>query len=227
VAGSTLLQIAMFTVPGKLVNALIMLGCMPAAIMLATVSGGVHKHTFGTVEIATTEEYADAVVLKNQIATLRKPIFITDQFMSLPWFSNDNHAPALAIDTIFHNATRASCQNGCIEGMLQRGEIPTAILPSKTISESKPVPSNLSVHSTLFNQTSNVSFLHNIFNSFHSVLFIMQHQDLFYPGESDDIYRNSLSPKYTKAGEVRYLDRQWSIYVLGSQTSGFDSQVTK
>jgi hypothetical protein len=50
------------------------------------------------------------------------------RWRALPWFSTGNRYPALVIDPIFHNATRASCRNGCVEGMLQRGEIPTVLL---------------------------------------------------------------------------------------------------
>lgn len=130
VAGSTLLQIAVFTAPGPLVNALVLFGCIVPAIQLATAPAGPHLHRFGTVGIATPEEYADAVALRNRLATMKKPIFSTNIMFSLPWISNDNHAPALLIDYPFHNATRAICQNGCVEGMLRRGEIQTVVLAS-------------------------------------------------------------------------------------------------
>jgi hypothetical protein len=61
---------------------------------------------------------------------MKKPIFTPDPTFSLPWLSNDNHPDALIIDSIFHEATRTNCANGCIEGMLQRGEIPTVMLAS-------------------------------------------------------------------------------------------------
>ena len=130
VAGSTLLQIVVFTAPGRLVSALVMYGCIIPSIQLATVPSGPHLHTFGTVGIATPDEYADAMALRDRLALMKKPIFSTDPMFSLPWISNDNHAPALVIDSIFHDATRTRCQNGCVEGMLQRGEIPTVVLES-------------------------------------------------------------------------------------------------
>jgi hypothetical protein len=128
VAGSTLLQIAIFTTPGKFVNSLAVFGCIIPAIQLATVPGGRHLHTFGTVGIATPADYADAVAMRDRLALMRKPILSTNPTFSLPWFSSDNRAPALVIDYLFLKATRSQCQNGCVEGMLQRGEIPTVVL---------------------------------------------------------------------------------------------------
>jgi hypothetical protein len=128
VAGSTLLQIAVFSAPGWLASALVLYGCIIPSIQLATVPSGRHLHRFGTVGIATPEEYADAVALRDRLAAMKKPIFTTDEIFALPWFSTGNRAPALVIDTIFHNDTRNICQNGCVEGMLQRGEIPTVML---------------------------------------------------------------------------------------------------
>lgn len=170
VAGSTLLQIAIFTVPGRLINALVLLGCMQPAIQVATVPSGAYQHRFGTVGIATAAEYADATALRDRLASMKKPIFSDDRILSLPWYSNDNHAPALIIEPLFHEAMRAKCPNGCIEGMLQKGEIPTVLLPS-----------------------------------------------------SGDSYQNSLSQNYKKISEVRYLDRQWSIYALNDGVRGSDS----
>jgi hypothetical protein len=130
VAGSTLLQIAVFTAPGRLVSVLLLFGCVQPAIQLAAPQSGTHAHTFGTVGIATAAEYADAVALRGRLASLKKPIFTSNEIFSLPWFSNDNRAPALVIDPMSHQAMLASCQNGCVEGMLQRGEIPTVMLRS-------------------------------------------------------------------------------------------------
>jgi hypothetical protein len=129
-AGSTLLQIAVFTAPARFVSALVLFGCIIPAIQLTTAPSGPHLHTFGTVGIATESEYADAVALCDRLALMKKPIFSTDPMFSLPWISNNNHAPALVIDSIFHDATRTRCQDGCVEGMLQRGEIPTVVLAS-------------------------------------------------------------------------------------------------
>ncbi len=128
VAGSTLLQIAVFSAPGRLASALVLYGCIIPSIQLATVDSGPHLHRFGTVGIATPEEFTDAVLLRNRLAVMKKPIFTTDTMFSLPWISNDNRANALVIDKVFHDATQARCENGCVEGMLQRGEIPTVML---------------------------------------------------------------------------------------------------
>jgi hypothetical protein len=130
VAGSTLLQIAVFTAPGRFVSALVLYGCIIPAIQAATIPSGTQMHMFGTVGIATAAEYADAVAMRDRLAPMKKPILSTDPIFSLPWFSSDNHAPALVIDSIFYDAMRARCQNGCVEGMLQRGEIPTVVLQS-------------------------------------------------------------------------------------------------
>lgn len=130
VAGSTLLQLAIFKAPGMLTSALVLFGCVQPAIQLATVPSGTHPHPFGTVGIATALEYADAVALRDRLAPTARPIFTSNEMLSLPWFSSDNRAPALVVDTIFHDATRTRCQDGCVEGMLNRGEIPTVMLPN-------------------------------------------------------------------------------------------------
>jgi hypothetical protein len=87
-------------------------------------------HTFGTVGIATAADYADAITMRDRLAPMKKPILTTDPIFSLPWFSNDNHAPALVIDYLFLAGARTRCQNGCVEAMLQRGDIPTVMLQS-------------------------------------------------------------------------------------------------
>jgi len=138
-AGSTLLQIAVFAAPGRLVSALVLFGCVQPAILVATAPSGNHAHAFGTVGIATASEYAEAVALRDRLASMKKPIFTTDEIFSLPWYSNDNRPNALVIDRIFHLATHASCQNGCVEGMLQRGEVPTVML----LSSGDPYQSSL------------------------------------------------------------------------------------
>jgi hypothetical protein len=130
VAGTTLLQIAIFSASGWLPIALVLYGCIIPSIQLVTMAEGPHLHRFGTVGIATPEEYADAVALRDRLATMKKPIFSNDFMFSLPWISNNNRAPAMVIDTTFHDATRARCESGCIEGMLQRGEFPTVVLGS-------------------------------------------------------------------------------------------------
>jgi hypothetical protein len=127
-AGSTLLHLAVFTMPGRLVSTLVLFGCAQPAVQVATVPTGAHPHPFGTVGIATNAEYADAIAMRNIMAQLKKPIFTTDEFLSLPWFSADNRSSALVVDAKFHEATEGSCANGCVEGMLQRSEIPTVML---------------------------------------------------------------------------------------------------
>jgi hypothetical protein len=130
VAGSTLLQMAVFMAPGRFVNTLLLFGCVQPSIQLATMpSGANNPHTFGTVGIATEAQYQEAVALRERLASMKKPIFTPDGVFSLPWFSTDDRAPALVIEQYFHDATRDSCSNGCVEGMLQRGEIPTVMLP--------------------------------------------------------------------------------------------------
>jgi hypothetical protein len=130
VAGSTLLQMAVFAAPGRLLTALVLFGCAQPAVQLAATQSGTHQHALGTVGIASAAEYADAVALRARLASMNKPIFTTDEIFSLPWFSTGNRAPALVLDPLFHEATRASCQNGCVEGMLRKGEFPTVMLLS-------------------------------------------------------------------------------------------------
>jgi len=132
VAGSTLLQIAVFSAPARLASALVLFGCVQPAIQLAAPQSGTQRHALGTVEIATAAEYADAVALRDRLAPLKKPIFTTNEIFSLPWFSTDNRFPALVIDPITHEAMRNIYQNGGVEGMLQRGEIPTVMLASSS-----------------------------------------------------------------------------------------------
>jgi hypothetical protein len=126
VAGTTLLQMAVFTVPTKLVSSLVLFGCVQPAIQLTEVTRG--THSFGTVQIATAAEYTNAVALRKRLAPMKEPIFTTDETFSLPWISTGDHAPAFIVDPKFHDATRFLCQNGCIEGMLQRGDIPTVMI---------------------------------------------------------------------------------------------------
>lgn len=130
-AGSTLLQIAVFTVPGRLVTAIVLFSCIQPAIQLAGVAIGYHHSgKRDMVPIATAAEYRDAVALRNRLANLKKPIFTTDGVFALPWNSTENGAPALVIDPNFQEAARTREVNGGIEGMLQRGEIPTVMLAS-------------------------------------------------------------------------------------------------
>jgi hypothetical protein len=133
-AGSTLLQIAVFTVPRRLVTALLLFGCIQPAVQLAgTAIGYHHPGKKDRIPIATAAEYADAVALRNRLADLKKPLFTTDGPFALPWISTDNGAPAIVIDPNFQEAARSREQNGGIEGMLQRGEIPTVMLASSDL----------------------------------------------------------------------------------------------
>jgi hypothetical protein len=127
-AGSTLLEMAVFAAPARFASALVIFGCAQPAIQLAAPQSGAHQHLLGTVGIATAVEYADAVALRDRLAPLKKPLFTTNEIFSAPWFSSDNRAPALVIDTLLHESTKSRCQNGCFEGMLERGEIPSVLL---------------------------------------------------------------------------------------------------
>lgn len=126
VAGSTLLQMAVFIAPVRLVSILVLFGCVQPAIQLVMAPS--NSHVIGTVRLATGVEYEEAVALRARLDSMAKPIFTTDETFALPWLSTGNRAPAFIIDTKFHEATRLRCQNGCIEGMLQRGEIPTVMI---------------------------------------------------------------------------------------------------
>jgi len=130
-AGSTLLQIAVFSVPRRLVTALVLFGCIQPATQLVGVAIGYHHPgKKDMVPIATAAEYADAVALRARLAAMKKPIFTTDGVFALPWNSTYNNAPAIVLDPNFQEAACTREQNGGIEGMLQRGEIPTVMLAS-------------------------------------------------------------------------------------------------
>ena len=130
-AGSTLLQIAVFTVPGKLLTSLLMLGSLQPAMQLTGAAIGYHvTGKRDMAAIATAADYRSAVALRDRLATMKKPIFTTDGPFALPWISTSDNSPALTIDPNFHEAARDRDQNGSIEGILQRGEIPTVVLAS-------------------------------------------------------------------------------------------------
>ncbi|MGD0682871.1 MAG: hypothetical protein ABR990_12565 [Terracidiphilus sp.] len=130
-AGSTLLQLAVFSMPGRLVTALLLFGCIQPAVQLAGVAIGYHHPgKKDMVPIATASEYRDAVALRNRLVNMKKPIFTTDGIFSLPWNSAENDAPAIVIDPNFQQAARTHEQSGGVEGILQRGEIPTVMLAS-------------------------------------------------------------------------------------------------
>jgi len=134
-AGSTLLQIAVFSVPARLVTALLLFGCIQPAVQLAGVAIGYHHPgRKDMVPIATASEYRDAVTLRNRLAGMKKPIFTTDGVFALSWNSTGNGAPALVLDPNFQEAARSREVNGGIEGMLNRGEIPTVMLASSDLA---------------------------------------------------------------------------------------------
>ncbi len=128
-AGSTLLQLAVFTTAGRWITALIFFGCIQPAVQLVGVAIDYHatgKHDMAP--IATAAEYADAIALRNQLAKLKKPIFTTDGAFSLPWIAAESGAPSLVLDPNFQQIAQPREENGGVEGMLQRGEIPTVML---------------------------------------------------------------------------------------------------
>lgn len=128
-AGSTLLQLAVFTLPGRWVSALVLFGCIQPALQIAGSAIGYHrpgKHDMAA--IATAAEYAQAVALRDRFAPMRKPIFSTDQAFQLPWNSSDNGALVFALDPNFQQAAQSREENGGIDGLLRRGEIPTVVL---------------------------------------------------------------------------------------------------
>lgn len=128
VAGSTLLQIAIFTLPGRLVTSLLLFGCVQPVLQLLMAPNT--SHLFGTLRIATSDEYANAMALRRNLANLKKPIYTTDESFALPWISASDHAPAFVNDPVFHDATHFRCQKGGLEGMLKNGDIPTVMLRS-------------------------------------------------------------------------------------------------
>jgi len=68
------MQLAVFTVPGRLVTSLVLFGCIQPATQIAGAAIGYH-HTGkrDMAAIATASEYADAVVLRDQLATMKRP----------------------------------------------------------------------------------------------------------------------------------------------------------
>jgi hypothetical protein len=131
VAGSTLLQLAVFSVPARLVTALLLFGCIQPAVQLAGVAIGYHHPgKKDMVPIATASEYRDAVALRARLAAMKKPIFTTDGVFALPWNSTGNGAPAVVLDPNFQEVARSREVNSGVEGMLQRGEFTTVMLAS-------------------------------------------------------------------------------------------------
>jgi hypothetical protein len=151
VAGSTLLQLAVFTVPARLVTALLLFGCVQPAVQLGGAAIGYHHPgKKDMIPIATASEYREAVALRERLAAMKKPIFTTDGPFELPWITTDNGAPALIIDPNFQEVARAREANGGIEGLLQRGEIPTVMLADKDLVYLKSLnPDYLKVGETI------------------------------------------------------------------------------
>jgi hypothetical protein len=130
-AGSTLLQIAVFTVPRRLVTALLLFACAQPALQLAGAAIGYHRPgKKDMAPIATAAEFAQAAALRDRLATMPRPIFTTNGPLALSWNSTANGAPALVIDPNFQAVAQSRDQNNGIEGILQRGEIPTVVLAS-------------------------------------------------------------------------------------------------
>jgi len=126
VAGSILFQIAVFSVPTRLVTSLLLVGCVQPALQLAVIPLG--RDMFGTVRLANASQYANAKSVQARLASLKKPIFTSDQTFSLPWFSSDDQAPALVIDYLFQARAAQRLERGGLVGLLQRGDVPTVIL---------------------------------------------------------------------------------------------------
>ncbi len=133
-AGSTLLQLAVFTLPGRLVTALVFFGCVQPAVQIAGAAVGYHHPgKRDMAAIATASEYRDAEALRACLEALPKPIFTTDGIFSLPWIANNNESPAITLDPNFQQIAQAHDQNGGVEGMLQRGQIPTVMLAATDV----------------------------------------------------------------------------------------------
>jgi hypothetical protein len=150
VAGSTLLQIAVFAIPGGIVSSMVLIGCVQPALQLATAPS--ERQLFGRLQLATVTEYADAMALRDRLAPMKKPIFTTDETFALPWISTGNRAPALIVDYKLYDATRLRYQNGGIEGMLQKGDIPTVILRPRDTPFKESMNPNYMKAGELFHQ---------------------------------------------------------------------------
>jgi hypothetical protein len=143
IAGSTMLQIVVFFAPGNVVTSLVLFGCLQPALQIAGVAIGYHQPgKRDTVQIANDEEYAAAVALRDRLATMKKPMFTTLGPFQLPWISSTSDAPALVIDPNFQNAAQSRELNGGIDGMLQRGEIPTVMLAPRDLDYLKSLSPN-------------------------------------------------------------------------------------
>jgi hypothetical protein len=127
-AGSTLLQLAVFTLPGRWLEATLLFGCVQplGALHPVTLPGG--RQIFKPAQIATRSEYEDAARLRGRLEELNHPLFTTDAPFMLPWVSTGNSAPALCVDEGLHYANQPRFENGGVEGMLERGEIPSVMI---------------------------------------------------------------------------------------------------
>jgi hypothetical protein len=92
------------------------------------------------------------MALRDRLAPMKKPIFTTDETFALPWISTGNRAPALIVDYKLYDATRLRYQNGGIEGMLQKGDIPTVILRPRDTPFKESMNPNYMKAGELFHQ---------------------------------------------------------------------------
>jgi hypothetical protein len=129
-AGSTLLQMAIFTLPARWVSALVFFGCLQPLGTLHPISLRGGRQMFKPAPLATAAEFAEASALRDRLMQMKKPIFTTDDPFALPWVSSGGRYPAFCVDRVLYQAARTHYQNGGMEGMLQRGEIPTVMLTS-------------------------------------------------------------------------------------------------
>ena len=143
VSGSTLLQILFFERPGFVASALILAGCLEPAGQLALLPTG--RHNLGFVQLATQSEFDSTLAVRNGLNRFPKPILSLVDSFTPPWISTDDRYPALVIDRDSYMAVHTRCENGGVEGMLRRGEIPTAIL---------------SVNDTFFRENLNSRYVH-------------------------------------------------------------------
>jgi len=129
VSGSTLMQIAFFGNSTVLAPALLLYGCLQPAAQLALLSAS--RHSLGFVQVATRAEFDSIRTVLEQISRLRRPIVSTDETLAAPWISTRDQYPAFAIDFDFYTPTHLRCENGGVEGLIRRGEIPTVIVGTK------------------------------------------------------------------------------------------------
>lgn len=86
-------------------------GGPPAALRALTLAKDVDPLTPGTAS-----QHAARAALVDRMRELPKPLFIDDELLAQPWFSNDNRYPAIVIDHVFYGAADAG-------GYLERGGV--------------------------------------------------------------------------------------------------------